>query len=54
MELQLFSDLLGSYNKFVRPVQNASHILVVKFGSSLIRIIDVVRTFSITRCYDNL
>ena len=49
---QLYEDLLYYYNKNVRPVRNASETVHVKFGASLIRIIDVVglvfdRKFSI-------
>uniref|UniRef100_A0A0N5CV19 Neur_chan_LBD domain-containing protein n=1 Tax=Thelazia callipaeda TaxID=103827 RepID=A0A0N5CV19_THECL len=39
---QLYEDLLYFYNKNVRPVRNASSAVQVKFGASLIRIIDVV------------
>ncbi|ETN82748.1 hypothetical protein NECAME_17641, partial [Necator americanus] len=39
---QLYEDLLYYYNKNVRPVKNASESIKVKFGASLIRIIDVV------------
>lgn len=38
---QLFEDLLFHYNKNVRPIKNASDVLVVQFASSLIRIIDL-------------
>uniref|UniRef100_A0A914UJK7 Neurotransmitter-gated ion-channel ligand-binding domain-containing protein n=1 Tax=Plectus sambesii TaxID=2011161 RepID=A0A914UJK7_9BILA len=38
---QLYEDLLYYYNKNVRPVKNASDVLQVKFGASLIRLIDV-------------
>ncbi|CAB3399970.1 unnamed protein product [Caenorhabditis bovis] len=38
---QLYEDLLYYYNKNVRPVKNASESAKVKFGSSLIRLIDV-------------
>nr|CDP97556.1 BMA-ACR-8 [Brugia malayi] len=38
---QLYEDLLYFYNKNVRPVRNASSAVQVKFGASLIRIIDV-------------
>ncbi|VDN39355.1 unnamed protein product [Gongylonema pulchrum] len=48
---QLYEDLLYFYNKNVRPVRNASSAVQVKFGASLIRIIDVVR---IPRYYGNL
>lgn len=37
----MYEDLLYYYNKNVRPVKNASESVKVKFGSSLIRIIDV-------------
>ncbi|MFH4984809.1 hypothetical protein AB6A40_011518 [Gnathostoma spinigerum] len=40
---QLYEDLLYYYNKNVRPVKNSSNAVQVKFGASLIRIIDVVR-----------
>ncbi|KAL3105421.1 hypothetical protein niasHT_025785 [Heterodera trifolii] len=40
-EDQLYEDLLYFYNKNVRPVKNSTQILEVKFGASLIRIIDV-------------
>ncbi|KRY18544.1 Acetylcholine receptor subunit alpha-like 1 [Trichinella patagoniensis] len=40
-QMQLFEDLLYNYNKISRPVRNASEILTIKFGASLIRIIDV-------------
>ncbi|KFD50564.1 hypothetical protein M514_08513, partial [Trichuris suis] len=40
-EQQLFEDLLYLYNKLARPVKNASEVLVINFGASLIRIIDV-------------
>uniref|UniRef100_A0A0K0FNK9 Neur_chan_LBD domain-containing protein n=1 Tax=Strongyloides venezuelensis TaxID=75913 RepID=A0A0K0FNK9_STRVS len=39
---QLYEDLMYMYNKQVRPVKNASKALMVNFGASLIRIIDVV------------
>ena len=42
---QLFEDLMYYYNKNVRPVANSSQALKVKFGASLIRIIDVVSCF---------
>ncbi|KAI6210764.1 Nicotinic acetylcholine receptor alpha subunit 8 [Aphelenchoides besseyi] len=38
---QLYEDLMYYYNKNVRPVKNTSEALRVKFGASLIRIIDV-------------
>ncbi|CAI5455681.1 unnamed protein product [Caenorhabditis angaria] len=38
---QLYEDLLYYYNKNVRPVKNASESVKVKFGASLIRLIDV-------------
>ncbi|KAK5966060.1 Nicotinic acetylcholine receptor alpha subunit isoform b [Trichostrongylus colubriformis] len=41
---QLYEDLLYYYSKNVRPVKNASESIKVKFGASLIRIIDVVGT----------
>uniref|UniRef100_A0A5S6R535 Neurotransmitter-gated ion-channel ligand-binding domain-containing protein n=1 Tax=Trichuris muris TaxID=70415 RepID=A0A5S6R535_TRIMR len=40
-EQQLFEDLLYLYNKLARPVKNASEVVVINFGASLIRIIDV-------------
>lgn len=43
---QLYEDLLYFYNKNVRPVRNASSAVQVKFGASLIRIIDVVKNFT--------
>lgn len=39
---QLYEELMYYYNKGVRPVKNTSEPLRVKFGASLIRIIDVV------------
>ncbi len=39
---QLYEDLLYYYQKNVRPVGNASDLLTVGFGASLIRIITVV------------
>lgn len=39
---QLYEDLMYFYNKNVRPVKNTTQPLKVKFGASLIRIIDVV------------
>uniref|UniRef100_A0A0N5AHD7 Acetylcholine receptor subunit alpha-type unc-63 n=1 Tax=Syphacia muris TaxID=451379 RepID=A0A0N5AHD7_9BILA len=38
---QLYEDLLYKYDKNVRPVKNSSSPVKVKFGASLIRIIDV-------------
>lgn len=38
---QLYEELMYYYNKGVRPVKNTSEPLRVKFGASLIRIIDV-------------
>ncbi|PAV71679.1 hypothetical protein WR25_27045 [Diploscapter pachys] len=38
---QLYEDLLYYYNKNVRPVKNASDAVRVKFGASLIRLIDI-------------
>ncbi|EJW82973.1 hypothetical protein WUBG_06117 [Wuchereria bancrofti] len=43
---QLYEDLLYFYNKNVRPVRNASSAVQVKFGASLIRIIDVVSSYN--------
>lgn len=43
---QLFEDLLYWYQRNVRPVQNASDVITVDFGSSLIRIIDLVQSFA--------
>lgn len=40
--VQLYEDLMYFYNRSVRPVKNSSEPLRVKFGASLIRIIDVV------------
>ncbi|KAL3990792.1 Neurotransmitter-gated ion-channel ligand binding domain family protein [Acanthocheilonema viteae] len=45
---QLYEDLLYFYNKNVRPVRNASNAVQVKFGASLIRIIDVVSFYNFT------
>ncbi|KAE9547316.1 hypothetical protein FO519_009471, partial [Halicephalobus sp. NKZ332] len=38
---QLYEDLMYYYNKNVRPVANSTQALKVKFGASLIRLIDV-------------
>nr|CAD2159579.1 unnamed protein product [Meloidogyne enterolobii] len=40
-DYQLYEDLMYFYNKNVRPVKNSTQPLDVKFGASLIRIIDV-------------
>lgn len=37
----MYEDLLYWYVRDVRPVQNASDAVTVKFGASLIRIIDL-------------
>lgn len=42
---QLYEDLMYYYNKNVRPVANSTQALKVKFGASLIRLIDVVSGF---------
>lgn len=39
---RLYEDLMMSYNRFVRPVQNDSDLLVVKLGLKLSQLIDVV------------
>lgn len=39
---RLYEDLMMSYNRFVRPVQNHSDLLVVKLGLKLSQLIDVV------------
>lgn len=39
---RLYEDLMMSYNRFVRPVQNNSDTLVVKLGLKLSQLIDVV------------
>lgn len=44
---RLYEDLMMSYNRFVRPVQNDSDTLVVKLGLKLSQLIDVV---SINSC----
>lgn len=41
---QLYEDLMYDYNKNVRPVKNSTQPVIVQFGASLIRIIDVVST----------
>ncbi|GMT34849.1 hypothetical protein PFISCL1PPCAC_26146, partial [Pristionchus fissidentatus] len=38
---ELLEKLLSDYNKNVRPVKNASDVLLVKFGAQLCRLIDV-------------
>ena len=42
---ELYKELLFYYDKFVRPVKNSTGAVDVKFGASLIRIIDVVSIF---------
>lgn len=45
---RLYEDLMMSYNRFVRPVQNDSDTLVVKLGLKLSQLIDVVsKAFSL-------
>lgn len=39
---RLYEDLMMSYNRFVRPVQNDSDTLMVKLGLKLSQLIDVV------------
>lgn len=39
---RLYEDLMMSYNRFVRPVQNDSDTLTVKLGLKLSQLIDVV------------
>lgn len=39
---RLYEDLMMSYNRFVRPVQNDSDTLIVKLGLKLSQLIDVV------------
>ncbi|VDK76646.1 unnamed protein product [Litomosoides sigmodontis] len=41
LESRLYQDLLYDYNKIPRPVKNSTNVLIVNFGASLIRIIDV-------------
>ena len=41
-EAQLYEDLMYDYNRLPRPVQNSTDVLVVSFGTTLIRIIDIV------------
>lgn len=43
---RLYEDLMMSYNRFVRPVQNDSDTLVVKLGLKLSQLIDVVSSSS--------
>ena len=42
-EDQLFKRLFIGYNKWSRPVQNTSDVVIVKFGLSIAQLIDVVR-----------
>lgn len=46
---RLYEDLMMSYNRFVRPVQNDSDTLVVKLGLKLSQLIDVVSTVATER-----
>lgn len=39
---RLYEDLMMSYNRFVRPVQNESDTLLVKLGLKLSQLVDVV------------
>lgn len=39
---RLYEDLMMSYSRFVRPVQNDSDTLLVKLGLKLSQLIDVV------------
>lgn len=39
---RLYEDLMMSYNRFVRPVQNDTETLVVRLGLKLSQLIDVV------------
>ena len=39
---RLYEDIMMSYNRFIRPVQNNSDTLVVKLGLKLSQLIDVV------------
>lgn len=43
---RLYEDLMMSYNRFVRPVQNDSDLLTVKLGLKLSQLIDVVSIFA--------
>jgi hypothetical protein len=44
-EQRLLETLLSDYNPAARPVYNASHIVLVKFGITLAQISDMVRIF---------
>jgi len=44
---RLYEDLMMSYNRFVRPVQNDSDTLVVKLGLKLSQLIDVVSKLAV-------
>lgn len=44
---RLYEDLMMSYNRFVRPVQNDSDTLVVKLGLKLSQLIDVVSSIQV-------
>lgn len=46
---RLYEDLMMSYNRFVRPVQNDSDTLVVKLGLKLSQLIDVVSIVLVAR-----
>lgn len=39
---RLYEDLMMSYNRFARPVQNDTETLVIKLGLKLSQLIDVV------------
>ena len=42
-EERLVRDLFRGYNKLIRPVENMTHTVAVKFGLAFIQLINVVR-----------
>ncbi|VDK27218.1 unnamed protein product [Gongylonema pulchrum] len=48
---RLFEDLLADYNKLVRPVENDSDTLIVRFKLKLSQLLDVVCIFSVIEAY---
>ncbi len=43
---RLFEDLMADYNKLVRPVNNNSETLIVRFKLKLSQLLDVVSQFA--------
>lgn len=49
-EERLVRDLFRGYNKLIRPVQNMTQKVDVRFGLAFVQLINVVSIFSIENC----